>query len=147
MTEIDINEILKDHVTLNIECIDRIYLNSYIPNLQMPGQLVNFLRHRGYGISSPAMLGKMTDKYEATVEAFAKANGIPLFHFERGVRKNNIAAEYRERHGEQESILFIGIAQERAYAYKARKRTQGKKGNLAQRLADDPCQAGVAGWT
>lgn len=30
----DINEILKDHITLDIECIDRIYLNGYIPTLQ-----------------------------------------------------------------------------------------------------------------
>ena len=127
MTEIDINEILKEHVTLDIECIDRIYLNGYIPNLQIPGQLVNFLRHRGYRIPSPAMLGKMTDEYKADVEAFATENGIPLFHFERGVRKDDVAAEYREQHGEKEGILFIGIAQERAYAYKARKRTEGKQ--------------------
>lgn len=39
MTEIDINEILKDHVTLDVECIDRVYLNGYVPNLQVPGQL------------------------------------------------------------------------------------------------------------
>lgn len=31
----DINEILKDHITLDIECIDRIYLNGYIPTLQL----------------------------------------------------------------------------------------------------------------
>jgi hypothetical protein len=34
------NEILKEHVTLDIECIDRIYLNGYIPNLQVPGQCI-----------------------------------------------------------------------------------------------------------
>ena len=73
------------------------------------------------------MLGKMTNEYKAAVEAFAQVNDIPLFHFERGVRKDNIAAEYREHRDEQEGILFIGIAQERAYADKARKRTQGKK--------------------
>lgn len=125
MTEININEILKEHVTLDVECIDRIYMNAYIPNLQVPGQLVNFLRHRGYGIPSPAVLGKMTDEYKAAVEAFAEKNDIPLFHFEHGVRKDDVAAEYREQQGEKEGILFIGIAQERAYAYKARKRTEG----------------------
>jgi hypothetical protein len=127
MTEVDINEILEEHVTLDVECIDRIYLNGYIPNLQMPGQLVRFLRHRGYQIPSPAILGKMTDAYKAAVEAFARENDIPLFHFERGVRKDNVAAEYRERHGGQEGVVFIGIAQERAKAYKARKRVRGKQ--------------------
>ena len=127
MTEVDINEILKDHVTLDIECIDRIYLNGYVPNLQTGGQLVRFLRHRGYEIPSPAILSQMTTAYKAAVEAFACENGIPLFHFERGVRKDDVAAEYRKRQGEQEGVVFIGIAQERAYAYKARKRVAGKR--------------------
>jgi hypothetical protein len=127
MTEVDINEILKEHVTLDIECIDRIYLNGYIPNLQMPGQVVKFLRQQGYPIPSPAMLGKLTDAYKAAVEAFAAQHGIPLVHFERGVRKDDVATEYRERHGEQEGVLFIGIAQERTSAYKAHKRTQGQQ--------------------
>ena len=39
------NEILKDHVTLDIECIDRIYLNGYIPNRQVTGQLVTVIGH------------------------------------------------------------------------------------------------------
>jgi hypothetical protein len=33
----DINEILKEHVTLDVECIDRIYLNGYIPTLRQLG--------------------------------------------------------------------------------------------------------------
>jgi hypothetical protein len=125
VTEIDINEILKDHVTLDVECIDRIYLNGYIPNLQMPGQLVKFLHHRGYDIPSPAILAKMTTGYREAVEAFAQENDIPLIHFEPGVRKEEMAAQYRERHGEQEGVVFIGIAQEKAYAFKAQKRVAG----------------------
>jgi hypothetical protein len=126
MTEVDINEILKDHVTLDIQCIDRIYLNGYIPTMQTSGQLVNFLRHRGYNIPSPAILSKMTTAYQAAVEAFAQENDIPLIHFEPGVRKDDVAAGYRARHGDWEGVVFIGIAQERAYAFKAQKRTKGK---------------------
>lgn len=122
----DINEILKSHVTLDVECIDRIYLNGYIPNLQVPGQLVKFMQHRGYDIPSPSMLGKWTDAYKEAVASFAKEQGIEVIRFERGVRKDDIAAEYRERQGAKEGVLFIGIAQERAYAYKAHKRVQGK---------------------
>jgi len=122
----DINEILKEHVTLDNECIDRIYLNGYIPNLQMPGQLVKFMHHRGYDIPSPAILGKWTDAYKEAVETFAKEQGIDVIHFERGARKDDIATQYRERFEGQEGILFIGIAQERAYAYKARKKVRQK---------------------
>jgi len=117
----DINEILKEHITLDIECIDRIYLNGYIPTLQMGGQLVKFLHHRGYQIPSPSLLGKMTDTYKQEVERFAKAEGIELIRFERGVRKDDIAAQYREQFEGEEGILFIGIAQERASAFKGRK--------------------------
>jgi len=39
-----INDILKEHVTLDIECIDRLYLNGYIPQMQTGGQLVRFLQ-------------------------------------------------------------------------------------------------------
>jgi hypothetical protein len=122
----DIKEILKEHVTLDIECIDRIYLNGYIPNLQVPGQLVRFIQHRGYAIPSPSILGKWTNEYKEVVKSFAEEQGIEVIHFERGVRKEEVAAQYRERFEGQEGILFIGIAQERAHAYKAHKRVQGK---------------------
>jgi hypothetical protein len=120
----DINEILKDHISLDIECIDRIYLNGYIPTLQVGGQLVKFLHHQGYQIPSPSLLGKMTDKYKQDVERFAKAEGIDLIHFERGVRKDDVAVQYREQFEGEEGVLFIGIAQERATAFKGRKKVK-----------------------
>jgi hypothetical protein len=30
----NVAEIIKDHVTLEVRCIDRIYLNAYVPRLQ-----------------------------------------------------------------------------------------------------------------
>lgn len=122
----DINEILKDHVTLDIECIDRIYLNGYIPTLQMGGQLVKFMQQRGYGIPSPALLRQWTDDYKKAVDQFAQAQGVELVHFERGVRKDEVAAKYRAQFAGEEGVLFIGIAQERAYAFQGRKKTEQK---------------------
>jgi hypothetical protein len=34
---VTVNDVLDGHVGLNIECLDRIYLNGYVPNLQMGG--------------------------------------------------------------------------------------------------------------
>jgi hypothetical protein len=119
----DINEILKEHVTLDIECIDRIYLNGYIPTLQMGGQLVKFIQQRGYEIPSPAILRQWTDKYKKAVEQYAQAQGIEIIHFEKGVRKEDVAAKYRAEFEGEEGVLFIGIAQERAYAFKGRKKS------------------------
>jgi hypothetical protein len=40
----NIHSIIRDHVALSITCIDRLYLNGYVPMLQMPGGLWGFLR-------------------------------------------------------------------------------------------------------
>ncbi|MGH8861705.1 MAG: hypothetical protein ACRDVG_10825 [Jatrophihabitantaceae bacterium] len=42
------NDILGGHVSLDIECLDRIYLNGYVQNLQVGGQVVQFLAVRGF---------------------------------------------------------------------------------------------------
>ena len=44
------HDILDGHVTLDIECLDRIYLNGYVPNLQVGGQVVQYLAARGFPI-------------------------------------------------------------------------------------------------
>jgi hypothetical protein len=31
---VNINDVLEGHVVLDIECVDRLYLNAYIPNLR-----------------------------------------------------------------------------------------------------------------
>ena len=54
----NVNTLLDEQVTLELESIDRLYLNGYIPILQTPGQLLRFLlEQRGNRIPSPALLG------------------------------------------------------------------------------------------
>ncbi len=52
---VTVNDVLDGHVALDLACFDRIYLNDYVPNLQVGGQVVNFLTHRGFPIPSPAL--------------------------------------------------------------------------------------------
>jgi hypothetical protein len=120
-----VNEILRDPVTLTVDCMDRIYLNGYIPNLQVPGQLVNFLtKHRGHPIPSPALLGKIGDQFAKAVQDYAQENSIPILHLEPGQRKDEVAADYRQKFSRVEGVVFIGIAQEKAQSFKARKKDQ-----------------------
>lgn len=57
---VTVNDILDGHVGLDLECFDRIYLNGWVPNLQVSGQVVNFLTHHlGFPIPSPAILEKI----------------------------------------------------------------------------------------
>ena len=121
----NVNELLRDHVTLTVECLDRIYLNGYIAILQVPGQLVNFLlKHRGYQIPSPALLGRITDAFVDAIMSFAQKEEIPIVHFEPGQRKDDVATDYRKRFTRPEGVVFIGIAQEKANAFKCRKKEQ-----------------------
>jgi len=127
----NIETIIRDRVTLTVDCIDRLYLNGYVPRLQTSGQIVGFLRdHLGNPIPSPALLRPVHDRFVRDVGTFADAGQIPVVHFERGQRKDDIAAEHRTRFTKAEGVVFIGVAQERASAFKARKLTGNERGVL-----------------
>jgi hypothetical protein len=36
---VTVNDLLDEHVTLDLESFDRLYLNGYVPNLQVGGQV------------------------------------------------------------------------------------------------------------
>ena len=50
---VTVNDLLDGHVALDIQCLDRIYLNAYIPTLQTSAQVAAFLtRHLGFPFPS-----------------------------------------------------------------------------------------------
>ena len=50
----NINEVLSGHVGLEVNCVDRLLLNAYVPNLQVSGQVVTFLtQHLGFPTRRP----------------------------------------------------------------------------------------------
>lgn len=75
-------------VGLDISCLDRIYLNGWVPNLQVGGQIVPFLAQRGLPIPSPAAVARIGDRFRESVRSFAAANRIPMVRFARGERKH-----------------------------------------------------------
>lgn len=120
-------ELLREHVALDIECVDRVYLNGYVPTLQTSGSLVYFLEHQhGQMIASPAKLGEITETLAADIETFARQQQVPMVRFQKGQRKDDIAAGYRRKYSAAEGVVFIGVAQEKMMGFKARKETQGK---------------------
>ena len=65
---VTVNDVLDGHVALDLECLDRIYLNAYVPNLQVGGQVVSFLTaHLGYPIPSPAIFDKIGTAFRRAV--------------------------------------------------------------------------------
>jgi hypothetical protein len=53
---VNINEVLDGHVRLQIDCVDRLYLNAYLPQLQVAGHVVRFMtEHLGMPVPSPVV--------------------------------------------------------------------------------------------
>ena len=121
--------ILKEHVTLEVEGIDRMYLNVYVPQLQRDKGVVAFFRyHRGAVFASSALMDPISRAFVSAMERFAKEQDVPLFTFERGQRKDDVAAEYRARFTGDEGVLFIGKAQEKASVFRTEKRKHPQTG-------------------
>jgi hypothetical protein len=78
-TAVNINDVLDGHVSLEIDCIDRLLLNAYVPNLQVGGQVVTFLTgHLGFPVPSPALLEKIGNRFRREVKAFAAEHNVPI---------------------------------------------------------------------
>jgi hypothetical protein len=85
---VTVPELLDGHTVLDIECLDRLYLNGYVPKLQVGGQVVTFLHdHRGMPIVSPAVFEQVGTRFRRAVARFADSNGIPVIKFKKGIRK------------------------------------------------------------
>ena len=79
---VTVNDILDGHVALDLECFDRIYLNGWVHNLQVSGQVVNFLTHHlGFPIPSPAILEKIGPRFRKAVTEYAAAHDIEVVRF------------------------------------------------------------------
>jgi hypothetical protein len=50
---VTVNDVLDGHVQLDLDCLDRLYLHGYLAQLQVGGQVIQFLQHRGYPVPSP----------------------------------------------------------------------------------------------
>ncbi|MGO9080876.1 MAG: hypothetical protein ACLQDY_17830 [Streptosporangiaceae bacterium] len=119
-------DVLSGHVSFELESIDRMYCNLYVPQLQRAEGVVGFIHgHLGKPIASTAVIAPMSRDFTARLRAFAEAGGIPRIDFARGQRKDDVMHEYLagfEAAGRTEGVLFIGRAQEKNSVFRAGKR-------------------------
>jgi hypothetical protein len=112
---VTVNDVLDGHVVVDVECLDRIYLNGWVPTLQVPGQVVGFLtRHLGFPIPSPAILEKIGLRFRKAVTEFARDNAIPVVRFAKGERKLEVMGPHLDRLAREGrvGVAAIGVAQE-----------------------------------
>ena len=123
-------EVLRNHVTLEVEGIDRMYLNVYQPKLQAEKQAACFFRfQRNQPVASSVPMGVMSKEFLRQVDAFIDEHHIPVVQFRKGQRKDDVAAEQRACFQGTEGVLFLGKAQEKVFVFRTEKRTNavGKK--------------------
>src|SRR3954471_17187439 len=101
-----IPELLDGHVTLGVECLDRLYLNGYIGKLATGPGLVFFMREQlGKPVASPVVLGQISEKFREAVKALAEREEIPVYQFRHKERKDDIANEFRR----QRQVRFLKV--------------------------------------
>ncbi len=125
-------DVLSGHVVFELECIDRISCNLYVPKLQRDLGVVGFIReHLGKRVVSTAVLADRTEAFYAGIKAFAARNGIPLVEFASGQRKDDVMREHLAAFlaaGRTEGVVFIGRAQEKVRVW-ATTRRRDAEGN------------------
>ena len=118
-----VGEVLADHVTFEVECIDRMYLNVYVPQLQYATGLVSYIhRQLGKPVASTAALAPVSEAFTKAVRAFAACRQIPWVDFARGQRKDDVAHEYLSGFGGEEGVVFVGKAQEKTAVFRTERR-------------------------
>ena len=105
-----------------------MYLNVIVGRLQILEGALHFIRHqRSAKVLSTNAVEPMTRAFVAAIDEFAKQNQIPMVTFEKGRRKDDVAAELRAKYPHREGVIFIGKAQEKCSVYRTEKRHNLKK--------------------
>jgi hypothetical protein len=122
-------DVLQHHVTLELEGIDRMYLNVYVPQLQCEYGVVQFFRvHRGQPWASSALMNPISRRFVAALEQFIERHDIPVVQFRRGQRKDDVMAERLKEFKAEEGIVFVGKAQEKTPVFRTEKRRNPRTG-------------------
>jgi len=122
LTRLSLAEILREHVTLEVESIDRMYLNVYIPKLQRESGASWFLKQqRQYPVASSAAMAPISRAFIEAIENYAQMHQVPLLTFGKGQRKDDVVAPYIKQAAGREGIVLIGKAQEKTTTFRTTK--------------------------
>jgi len=116
-------EILSEHVTLELESIDRMYLNVYVPRLQREAGVAGFFRfHRGHRFASSVLMDPISQGFVEAMGSFAQEHQLDVVSFRKRERKDDVMKGYLKRFMGEEGVLFIGKAQEKTPVFRTERR-------------------------
>src|SRR3989442_3743288 len=124
-------ELQRENIILELECIDRMYLNAYVPKLTsengVAGYFRGFLGHRFASTKSAA--GKSEGFVRAIME-FIQREDIALVRFEKGMRKDEVMKKHLRKFPGKQGGLFVGVAQEKARVPRTIRKRFGDGGSI-----------------
>src|SRR5260370_42620721 len=84
-------DVLSDHVTFEVESIDRMYLNLWQPRLAYGGGVARvFTRPRGNVYAAPALMGPLSKAVRPGIPPFTAPPGLELVAFGKRQRKAEV---------------------------------------------------------
>ncbi len=122
-------EVLGKHDTLEVESIERMYLNAIVPRLQIVEGALRFIRQqRQAKVASTNAVEPLTRNFVKAIEEFVEQHQIPMVSFQKGPRKDELAAQMRAKFPHRDGVVFLGKAQEKCTVYRTEKRHNPKTG-------------------
>jgi hypothetical protein len=72
-------DVIQQHVSLTVECVDRLYLNVIQSRLQVERGIAYFFQqYRGERFATAKTMAEVTRPFVAAIEQFAQAQGLDL---------------------------------------------------------------------
>ena len=126
-------ELQREHVVLELECIDRMYLNAYVPQLTSEAGVAGFVRgYLGHRFASTKQVAQMTEAFVESIMQFGLDHKIDLVRFKKGQRKDDVMQArlraFKKKY--QEGVVFIGVAQEKARVPRTVRKAFGNGGTI-----------------
>ncbi len=82
---LSVAQLQQDHVVLELESIDRLSLNAYVPKLTSAAGGAGFLRgDLGHRFASTKYAGEMTDCFVTRIRDFLQSADLELVRFRKG---------------------------------------------------------------
>ena len=124
-------ELQRKHVVMELECIDRMYLNAYIPKLTSAAGVAGFFRgYLGHRFASTKDAAAMTDRFITSIREFLQREDLPLVRFQKGQRKDDLFQQRLRKFKAREGVVFVGVAQEKARVPRTVRKHFGQGGTI-----------------
>ena len=132
MIKQSVSEWLEKRVVLDLESLDRLYLNAYQPILQTGGF---FKGHRGAQVASTVLMAPMSRDFVNSIKNFAQTHNIDIVRFQKGERKDDITKKRLSGFSQDEGVLYIGVAQEKFSTFRVSQQVNTDTGTTFPWLA------------